>query len=232
MALAENDVCLALGEVAGEPDRLNWWASVIGAVAVVQDYRVGALAEAAEQFADQFPGARCWRGTAVLALADRGGCEAALETARRYQLTPSGLLEEQFPYFGPAVLARTAFRCRAAELAADAERVIAPHRSRWAHWYTGISGPLTAPLGLCASVLARHDEAVALLEDAVEQLRAAALPVLMLPHEVELASVLHRRGSTGDRSRVTQLCADVAERAEQAGCFGTAAEARRLLASC
>lgn len=230
-AAADNDACLALGEAAGEPDRVNWWASVTAAITVVQDRRLGALAEVALEFADQFPGALGWRATAALALADRGECRAALDVVDRYQLDPRVLVEEGFPYFGPTLLARIASRCRSAPLAARTAEVLTPHRTRWAHHFTGISGPVTAPLGLCLSVLGRHDEAVELLEDAVEQVRHAQLPTLLLPHELELATVLLARGTAADRARVAGLCPDVARRADERGCAGTAHEARELQAA-
>jgi hypothetical protein len=81
-------------------------------------------------------------------------------------------------------------------------------------------------------VLGRHDEAVALLEDAVEQVRAAQLPVLLMPQELDLVWVLVRRGAPGDAVRVQELCTSIEVRARALGCEGVAAEARLLLAAC
>lgn len=229
-AAAANDACLALGEAAGEPDCVAWWASVGAAISVVRDYRISGLAEVAADYADRFPGALSWRATVALALAERGDCEAALEVVHRYDLTPSVLMEEAFPYSGPTVLGRVAFRCDDAELAEQTYRALLPHRGRWAHYYTALRGPVSGSLGVCALVLGRADEAVELLEDAVEQVRQAQLGTLLVPCELDLATVLQRRGAGGDRERVQRLCRDVLVRAEQLGCPGAADEARALLA--
>lgn len=230
-ASAANDACLAFGEAAGEPDRFAWWASVVAGIAVVRDYRSGALAELANDYADEFPGALSWRATAALGLAEKGERAAALELVRRYGLAPDVVVDEPFPYLGPTLLARVAFRCEDAELAEEAFTVMQPYRTRWAHYYTAIRGPVSAPMGLCASVLGRHDEAVGLLEDGVEQVRRAQLGTLLLPYELDLATVLRRRGADGDRARVERLCRDLQVRAEALGCPGVAAEAQQL-ASC
>ena len=228
VAAAENDASLAMGEALGEPDRVNWWASSATAVHVAQHYRIGALSDLAQDFARQFPGARGWWATAALCLADAGRTDEAQALLRRKHLTAQELLQEPFPFFGPSALARIALRCEDGALAEQAEQALTPHRHRWVHFFTGITGPVTVPLGLCASVQGRHHDAVGLVEEAVEQVRSAGFPSLLLTTELDLATVLARRGAAGDRPRLISLCDRLEREARERGCTGAAAEAAAL----
>ena len=229
VSAAANDATLALGEAAGDPDRFNWWAAGVGTIEITCNHRASALVGTAQEFADQFPGALAWRAVHALALADGGRLPEAREVLRRHDLTARRLAQEPFPSFGPAVLARVALRLCDADLAQGVTDVLRPHRDRWARCYAGITAPISLPLGLCASVLGRHDDAVALVERACTQVANEGLPTLLLFSEADLAEVLVRRGAPGDRDRVRELCARVAAQADARGCSGVAAAARSLM---
>jgi hypothetical protein len=229
-AAAANDACLALGEIAGDPDRFNWWAASATCLHIIREHTVETLLDVTVEYAAQFPGTGAWRATQALALADSGRRDEALEVLRAYRVTPESVAQEPFPSFGPSVLARVALRCDDPELAAAVEPVLARNPDGWAHYYTGVVAPVSVPLAMCASVLGRHDEAVALAERGVVQTQEAGFTSLLLVQEVDLAQVLHRRGGPGDHRRVVELCEDLATRADALGCAGTAAYARRLAA--
>jgi hypothetical protein len=227
-AAAANDACLALGELAGEPDR-----SLVGvagaALTVVRDYRIGALADVAG-LRRPVPRARGVAGATSPSRWRTGASARRLDVLRHGYALQLRAAAGAVPVLRAVAAGRGRVPLRGRALAAAVRRSWPAPRDGWAHYYTGVVAPVSVALAMCASVLGRHDEAVALAERGVVQTQKAGFTSLLLVQEVDLAQVLRRRGAPGDRRRVVELCEDLAARADALGCAGTAAYARRLAA--
>jgi hypothetical protein len=85
---------------------------------------------------------------------------------------------------------------------------------KWAHYLLFSFGPVSLPLGLTKSVQGQHDEAVALVEGALEDLERTNFMDLHARLRLHFAEVLRRRGAAGDDERARDELVAARARAE------------------
>lgn len=223
---AANDACRSMGEAAGEPDHLNWWAATFGAIEMMRAGDVAALADVAGVYADEYPGAPTWRMLQALALADAdriAECDALIAT---YGLDPRPLLDEPFPFVAAVGWARLAYRLRRPEMAREAADLLTPHSGRWTHFFLATWGPVDYDLGVCESLLGHHQRAVELATGALSVVAGARMVALRDYLSLGVADVLR---AAGEDERAGELLGQLIESTGMTGADGLQARARAML---
>jgi hypothetical protein len=228
VALADADAVRARGEAAGEPDHLNWWAAVVGHVITLRDGSSAAIADVADTYAAQYPGAPTWRITHALALADAGRRDEAEAVLDQYGVDPRALADEPFPYLGTAGWAQLAYTLGRRDMAETAVELLTPHVGRWAHYFLSTYGPVDGYLGVCESVLGHHERAVSLLSSAVEGLAEAGMVAVRDWTACWLAEVLV---GAGDVASARSVLEEVIASTTVTGAEGLCGRAQALLDS-
>ncbi len=203
-AAAENDRCLDMAQTSGEADGLQWWAA--GAGGIYWGRRQGGdLADAIGVFAAEFPLLPVWHAGHAWLLCEGGRYDEATTVLEVHAFGPDPLVDEPLPLCGPFQLAMAAWDLDDVELARSLVDILGANIDRWPHYYVVIYGPATWSLGLVKSVLAEHDEAVALLEASLASLAAADFTSQLLLCRIDLGKALLRRGGPGDEERAREL---------------------------
>ncbi len=206
-AEAINDAALARAQELGQHDGQQWWAAALVGLAWLRG-SAGAYADAAADFAEQYPLAQVWRSAQAWLLSEAGRHDEARAVLRDFAIDPVQMTVEPWPFCSSAQLALAAFNLDDAELGARVLESIADHPTCWPHYYLMVFGPASWTLGLAKSATGAHDEAITDLEETlavlVEHELHAHIPTLRL----HLATVLSRRGAPGDSARATELVAD------------------------
>ncbi|HET7652026.1 MAG TPA: AAA family ATPase [Acidimicrobiales bacterium] len=226
VSTAANDECRDMGERAGEPDHLNWWAATFGAIDMMRAGDVAALADVAGAYAAEYPGAPTWRMLQALALADAGRVDECDALISRHGLDPRRLIDEPFPFVAAAGWARLAHRLRRPDMARDAAELLTPHSGLWTHFFLATWGPVDYDLALCASLLGEHDRAVELATGALAIVADAGMVTLRDHLSLGVADVLRGAGH-GDRART--LLREVVDSTAVTGADGVRARALAML---
>jgi hypothetical protein len=173
------------------------------------------IADAAGVFADQYPLAPSWRAGHAWLVADGGRLDEARAIVEEYHLRDRTLEDEALPLCGPHQLGCLAFCLDDVDLARGVVDVLTRHRDRWSHYFLATFGPAALTLGLVKSVLGEHDEAVALMGDALDLTEARGFLDFAGRMRLEFARVLLRRGADGDDDRAREQLAISRARGEQ-----------------
>jgi class 3 adenylate cyclase/DNA polymerase III delta prime subunit len=213
---ARNTEMMERGVAIGQADATQWWAAILMGLSFFRG-DAGSLADASAEFADQFPQAKPWRCVQAWLLAEAGRADEARAVVRDYSLEPAVLIREPWVLHPVCQLALALPVLDDAELAAALVEALAPHRKAWMHYYIGVLGPVSWALGLAHSVAGSHDDAVAVLEDALAQVRAEGLPLHAPRLMLDVAWVLRRRNAPGDAMRASALVDEARAEAEAVG---------------
>jgi class 3 adenylate cyclase len=227
-SMAANDACRDMGEKAGEPDVLNWWAAVFGCIEMMRAGDVATLADIAGMYADEYPGAPTWRMLQAVALAHADRLDESAAIITQYDLDPRRLADDPFPFLGPVGWARLAHRLRRPDMAREAAELLEPHSGCWTHYYLATWGPVDYDLAVCASLLGHHDRAVELATSALAVVDAAGMVALRDYLSLGIADVLL---AADDVERARSLLEALVASTAVTGADGLAAKARALLAS-
>jgi DNA-binding CsgD family transcriptional regulator len=92
-----------------------------------------------------------------------------------------------------------------------------PYADRYLNSTVAAYGAIARPLGVMASALGAHDDAVRLLEQAVEMERRIGAPGFTAQAQLELARALTARGGPGDRHAAERLVATATATARRLG---------------
>ncbi len=201
-AETRNNDYLAVGQALGQPDGDPWWAGTQFGIVWTRGQLAG-YAPLLADFSAQFPLTLSWQGAYAWALAEAGRLDEARAVIAAFDLSASRLMLDPWSYYPPFMMTSLAWLLDDAALAADALAVLLPYRTRWAHYYLILLGPVTWSLGLALATLRRFDEAVAELQDALAAVRRAELPTHIPKVEFDLAQVLLRRNGPGDAELAT-----------------------------
>lgn len=227
---AESDACLALGQELGEPDATNWWAAMSACIEFFAG-NLDDLADLATSFMGSFGvGNVVWHLAAAIALVEAGRDDEARAIVADLSLTREQLGGSPFPLQNAALAAVLAFGLDDPALAEQVDEVLAPHVERWPNFFLGTFGPAAYELGLARSVLGRHDEAIALLEEAALATEAVGRIPNALRIRYDLGQVLLRTGRPHDRATAVAVLGDVAAQAPAWGASGLVDGAQRLIA--
>jgi class 3 adenylate cyclase/DNA polymerase III delta prime subunit len=218
-AEVSNNHALTLAQELDQHDGEMWWAAALVGLAWLRG-SVGAYADAAADFAEQFPLAKVWRCAQAWLLAEAGRHDEARAVIRDFALDPVALIVEPWPFTAATQLAFAAFHLDDAELGAKVIESIADHPTCWSHYYLMVFGPLTWTMGLATAATGAYDESVASFESTlvtlVEHNLVAFIPTLRL----HLADVLRRRAAPGDAERAAVLLATARDEAVAIGAAG------------
>ena len=207
-----SDEALALGNDAGEVDAPSWWAGAALPTAWLRGDLSGWV-DTAAAFADEYPRDKTWRGTHAWLLADTGRLDEARDVISRYGLDPATLAP--WPLVSAMNMAMTAHALRDVELARRTIDALRPYRGCWTHHYLGSLGPATRAMGICALALDDHEEAVALLDEALDTVTTHGYEGIAPRLRLELAEALLARKAVGDHTRARRLLDDVRAAAER-----------------
>jgi tetratricopeptide (TPR) repeat protein len=193
----------ALRERLGQPDPAN--ASIALALSTRLERDGGAeLADAVAQRASCSPVYSPWRAAQCLLHAEAGrDAEAHVElrVLTEHDCASIPRLHDWLP-----TLAMLADAC--AELADPAaagalQRLLAPYANRVAVLFSGTAplGPIARPLGRLAALRGRLDDAVTLLERALNISQAITAPIWVAHAQADLSAALTQRCAPGDTER-------------------------------
>jgi hypothetical protein len=218
-AEAVNKQCLAFAQELDQLDGEMWWAAaLVGLMWLRGD--VGAYADAAADFAEQFPLAKVWRCAHAWLLAEAGRHDEARAVIRDHALDPVALLVEPWPFVPATQLAFAAFHLDDAELGARIVESVSPYSTCWSHYYLMVLGPLTWTLGMATAAMGAHGEAISHFERTLVTLVEHDLVAYVPTLKLQLAQVLRRRGAAGDSERASTLLAAARDEAVAIGAGG------------
>jgi tetratricopeptide (TPR) repeat protein len=214
-----NDRALALSRELDQHDGEMWWAAGLLGLMWLRGY-AGTYADAAADFAEQFPLAKVWRCAQAWLLADAGRHDEARAVIRDHALDPAELIVEPWPFTAAAQLALTAFYLGDAELGARVVESIVDHPTCWSHYYLMVFGPLSWSMGLATAATGAHDEAITHLERTLVVLGEQGLVAFIPTLRLQLAQVLRRRDGAGDAERAASLLTAARDEAVAIGAGG------------
>ena len=194
-----NDECVHLGVALGEPDAVMWWGALNIAEGRLRG-EAGVTFEEVSDYAEHFAGLPTWRLGQVQSLAFDGQVDEARRRLAELEETPEGMLDEPLPMWGPCQFAEIAHTLRDGDLAARCARALAPFRGQWSNFVLSVSAPVESHIGICKMLMGEHDEAIALLEEALSLIESRA-PGLIPIGCMNLAEALIARAGPDDVSR-------------------------------
>ncbi|MGH2982347.1 MAG: protein kinase domain-containing protein [Solirubrobacterales bacterium] len=219
------------GERAQEPLAQQFFA-IQAALRYRLEGRLEEIASAIEQLAARYPAISAWRTAAALTHADLGQLDEARAEFERLAADDFAALPKVVAQWMPsiAILSEIAAKLGDAGRAEKLHSLFEPYRGQVvvagraaASW-----GPVSRYLGLSSEAAGRLDQAAGELEDAIAlSERMGDRPFLAQSH-LNLACVLLKRDSRGDRERALELldrCLDASQE------MGMAALSEQALAS-
>ncbi|MEP6651126.1 MAG: AAA family ATPase [Lapillicoccus sp.] len=209
----------ALGRQLGQQDSDQWFSATMAGIASSRG-QGGLLADAAGEFARALPLGPIWRTAHVWLLAEAGRADEARAVLREHNLDPQDMLTDPLPFAATFQLAFAAWYLDDEILAASVVRVLDPYRGCWAHYFTGILGPISWALALTLAVTGARDEAVALLEETLADAGERGFHGLTPSMGLHLGEILLSRNAGPDRERAETVLRQARDRAEQVGAPG------------
>ncbi|MDP1821260.1 MAG: AAA family ATPase [Acidimicrobiales bacterium] len=200
----------------GQHDGEQWWSAVTSGLLFLRG-TAGAAADMAAAMADQYPLSPVWRVAHAWNLAEAGRLDEARVVVAASEFKLEALVEDVFPFTGIFQLARCAWLVEDIDLGRRIAVALAPHRDRWGHYFMMVLGPVRWSLGLALATAGDLAGAVATLDEALRQVDEARLVAHLPVVRTDLARVLLRRNSAGDRARAVALLATAREEAERMG---------------
>jgi DNA-binding SARP family transcriptional activator len=177
--------------------------------------RVGELRPVVAEAVARSPALAPWRASLPLVLLAADEPAEARAELERQAAAVASIPRDFFWLTATALLAEAAGRLGAPQPAADLERLLAPHATRFAQvGYAGTLAPVGQLLGLLAAARGDLAAAVARLEDALARCAAAGALVHAVRIRGQLADVLAR---SGERERARRLRAEAAAEADRLG---------------
>jgi tetratricopeptide (TPR) repeat protein len=216
---ALNNAVLERGQQLGEPDTEEWWASTAIGLLWLRG-KAGTYSDAPEQFAQRYPLTPVWRTAQAWLYSESGRYDDARAVLDTYEFDPHELLYEPWPFLPTAQLALTAWHLGDRDLAARVRDALQPYRGCWVHYYVFVMGPVSWMLGLACATSGAVDEAVELLDEALDEVAKRGYLAHAALVGCDLAVVLRRRGGEADLARAARLLATARQRAEQVGAAG------------
>jgi class 3 adenylate cyclase/tetratricopeptide (TPR) repeat protein/KaiC/GvpD/RAD55 family RecA-like ATPase len=216
---AMNAANLNRGLELGQDDSPEWWASTALGILWLRGH-VAALADASEEYVQRYPDALVWRTAQAWVFTEAERFEEARAVLDATRLDWADLVLEPWPYVSLVQLVLTAQNLDDPELAALVREALLPHRGMWSHYYLFVMGPIAWSLGLATGVMGMLDEAVELLDEALDDLTDRGCPAHAARVALDLVQFLQRRSAPGDAERAAALLVTARAHAEQVGASG------------
>lgn len=199
-AQRQADALLEMGMGLGQGDADQWWSTFTTAAAF-QRGQHGSLVDAAALRAHQSPQSLIWKTTLGWCQAAAGQLDEANALLDDPAVTPPALLETAWPFLACHQVAETALCCNRPDVGREVASLLHPYQECWAHYYLGVTGPVTWGLGLAQVAAGEHDEAVRCLQSALDAATAQGARGLTPSIGTHLGLALLRRGGAEDRER-------------------------------
>lgn len=208
----------------GQGDGEQWWGATAAGLLWLRG-TVEHMADAAGEFAAQYPMAPVWRCAQAWLLTEAGRHDEARRLVHDYALDPLELVTGVFPFTTMFQLGITAFHLDDEGLGARLLEVVSPHRGLWAHYFMMPLGPVEWTLGLASAAVGDLDQAVTDLSGAREELVRHRVVTHVPTVRLHLAKILARRAGAGDDD---ELRAQVALGSAEAVAIGAPTLATQL----
>jgi tetratricopeptide (TPR) repeat protein len=230
-AIKTNDEFLEFAQQLGMADVDQWWAANAMVTAFLQG-RIGELADAAGEFAEQLSDSITWRYSHAWMLAEAGRLSEARQVVDDHALgRPEAFAIDDLTIVAWSYLAMLALLLDDPDLGAAAEAVLQPCQHLWISIQIFVNGPALWALGACAATQGRYDEADQLFERADGLLAEHGLQLHREVFAYYHALSLSRSESAAHLQRARELAETGAQKATAAGQDQLAERFNQLLAA-
>jgi class 3 adenylate cyclase/tetratricopeptide (TPR) repeat protein len=181
--------------------------------------QLDALVDGLEAYVEQSP-LLAWRSALAMVYADLDRASEALEQVAMFSGERFSSVPRDCVWFATlAMLTQALDRCDAPEYCRDIYELLLPFADRYLVVGGAVLclGPIARLLGMLASGMGEHAEAVAHVEDAIQRSRALGSSPLTARTELQMARVLRARGGRRDVERARALVGSATETARRIG---------------
>lgn len=209
---------IELGMIAQSPGALHY-SSIELIVLRWEQGRLEELEQPLRELADR-TGAPIWQAALALLRSETGEETAAREMLEALADDRCATVHFDENWLGTLTfLALTAVNLGDAERVAALRELLSPYRGRFVVVGAAAAclGPVSHFLGWLASAQGDREEAIELLEQAIDECLAAGSEVWLARSRFRLGQALEARAARGDRERAERLLAEAAETASRLG---------------